>query len=64
MKLYTYYSEGIKKVYGMAINGKSYFFYKGFKSAEAAKKHILSNIKTMPKVWFETALEGEWSEIE
>ena len=37
MKLYTFYKENDKVVYGTFIEGKTQFFYSGFKSAEDAK---------------------------
>ena len=38
MKLYTFYKENNKVVYGTSVEGKSQFFYSGFESAEQAKK--------------------------
>lgn len=38
MKLYTFYQEDEKVVYGTTANGKTFFFYKGFNSAEDAKQ--------------------------
>lgn len=64
MALYTYYNQGEKVVYGTAVNGKSVFFFSGFKSAEEAKETILSQYTGIEKTWFETSLEGEWSEIQ
>ena len=64
MTLYTYYQQTNKVVYGTTMNGKCFFFFKGFKSAEEAKAEILAPFTGMEKVWHETALVGEWSEIE
>lgn len=64
MTLYTYYQQADKVVYGTTIGGKCFFFYKGFKSAEEAKAEILASFTGMEKVWHETALVGEWSEIQ
>lgn len=38
MKLYTFFKNNDKVVYGTAVNGKSVFFFSGFASAEEAKK--------------------------
>lgn len=38
MKLYTFYKESDKVVYGTFAEGKTQFFYSGFESAEQAKK--------------------------
>ena len=38
MKLYTFYQQDNKVVYGTAVNGKSVFFFSGFASAEEAKQ--------------------------
>lgn len=64
MKLYTYFNESGKVVYGTSVNGKCFFFFKGFKTAEEAKSAILSRLKGIERLWFETSLIGEWSEIE
>lgn len=64
MTLYTYYQNGNKVVYGTTTSGKCFFFYKGFKSAEDAKAEILAQFTGMERVWHETALVGEWSEIQ
>lgn len=64
MKLYTYYNQDNKFVYGTTVNGKSFFFFSGFKSAEEAKEFILSHYTGMKKTWFETSLKGEWSRIQ
>ena len=37
MKLYTFFADENKVVYGTAVNGKSFFFFSGFNSAEEAK---------------------------
>lgn len=64
MKLYTFYKENEKVVYGTSLNGQTYFFFKGFTSAKEAKEKILSHFKGVERVWHETFLKGEWSEIE
>ena len=80
MKLYTFYCEDEKVVYGTAVNGKSFFFFSGFASAEEAKQatfewhynYRLSQMKPqgisrptgMLKAEIEMVLSGEWSEIE
>jgi hypothetical protein len=64
MKLYTFFRENEKVVYGTAVNGKSFFFFSGFNSAEEAKQAILKTKKGIEKIWFETSLIGTWSEIE
>ena len=64
MKLYTYCNQNNKFVYGTAVNGKSYFFFSGFKTADEAKEFILSHYTGIAKEWFETSLEGEWSRIQ
>ena len=38
MKLYTFYQDNEKVVYGTAVNGKNMFFYSGFASAKEAKE--------------------------
>lgn len=42
MKLYTFYQQDEKVVYGSAVNGKSVFFFSGFASAEEAKAATLA----------------------
>lgn len=37
MKLYTFYKEGEKVVYGTFVEGATRFFFSGFESAEDAK---------------------------
>lgn len=64
MKLYTYYNRDNKFVYGTAVNGKSFFFFSGFKSAEEAKEAILSPYTGVEKTWLETSIKGEWSRIQ
>lgn len=64
MKLYTFYQQDDKVVYGTSVNGQAYFFFKGFASAEEAKEAILSSFKGFERTWHETSLVGEWSEIE
>lgn len=57
MKLYTFYREGEKVVYGTVANGKSVFFFSGFASAEEAKEttfdwhynYQLSQLKPNPQ---------------
>lgn len=57
MKLYTFFRENEKVVYGTAVNGKSFFFFSGFNSAEEAKQttfewHLnyrLSQLKPNPQ---------------
>jgi hypothetical protein len=38
MKLYTFYKESEKVVYGTFAEGQTRFFFSGFSSAEEAKK--------------------------
>jgi hypothetical protein len=64
MKLYTFFRENEKVVYGTSVNGKSFFFFSGFNSAEEAKETILARYEGVERVWYETSLIGEWSEIE
>ena len=64
MKLYTYCNQNDKFVYGTTMNGKSFFFFSGFKSAEEAREFILSHYTGIDKTWFEASLEGEWSRIQ
>lgn len=65
MKLYTFYQQDNKVVYGTSVKGKSFFFFSGFNSAEEAKQAILASYKGVERVWHETSLNiGEWSEIE
>lgn len=57
MKLYTFFRENEKVVYGTAVNGKSVFFFSGFNSAEEAKQttfewhynYRLSQLKPNPQ---------------
>ena len=57
MKLYTFYQESNKVVYGTSVNGKSVFFFSGFASAEEAKQttfdwhynYRLSQLKPNPQ---------------
>lgn len=37
MKLYTFYNQDNKQVFGTFVEGKTQFFYRGFASAEEAK---------------------------
>ena len=76
MKLYTFYKENEKVVYGSAVNGKSVFFFSGFKSAEEAKEAtLLAHLEykkadrpkapiSLLKTEIEMVLSGEWTEIE
>ena len=64
MKLYSYCNQNNKFIYGTAINGKSFFFFSGFKAAEEAREFILSYYTGIDKTWFETSLKGEWSRIQ
>ena len=64
MKLYTLYKQNEKVVYGTAVDGKSFFFFSGFNSAEEAKETILSRYEGIERIWYETSLTGIWSEIE
>lgn len=64
MKLYTFYSSENKVVYATAIDGKSYFFYSGFESAEDAKEAIMGDTTGMQRTLLKIGLCGEWSEIE
>lgn len=57
MKLYKFYENGAKQVFGTFAENKSQFFYSGFESAEEAKQttieaHVenkLKNIKPNPQ---------------
>ena len=76
MKLYTFFKQDEKVVYGTAVDGKSMFFFSGFKSAEEAKEttllaHLEYKKADRPKApigllkaEIEMVLSGEWSEIE
>ena len=76
MKLYTFYKENEKVVYGTAMNGKTFFFFKGFTSKEDAKEvtataHLDYKIADRPKApigmlkaEIDMVLSGEWSEID
>jgi hypothetical protein len=76
MKLYTFYCEDEKVVYGTAVNGKSFFFFSGFSSAEEAKQatrelHLKFKKEQYPRTpesllvcEIDMVLSGEWSEIE
>lgn len=55
MKLYTFYKENDKVVYGTAVNGQRQFFYSGFSSAEEAKEatfnlHLELELRKLPPV--------------
>lgn len=76
MKLYTFFAENDKVVYCTTVNGKSFFFFSGFESAEEAKKatqelHLKFKKEQFPRTptsllecEIEMVLSGEWSEIE
>lgn len=76
MKLYTFFKQEEKVVYGAAVNGKSVFFFSGFASAEEAKAetkkiHLEFKKQDRPKApigmlecEIDMVLSGEWSEIE
>lgn len=64
MTLYTYYNQDSKVIYGTTVNGKLFFFFSGFESAEEAKEAILSKYTGIEKTWIETSLEGKWSRIQ
>lgn len=76
MKLHTFYKEKEKVVYGTFANGKTFFFFSGFSSAEEAKEetmkaHLEHRRADRPKApigllkaEIEMVLAGEWSEIE
>ena len=76
MKLYTFYKEDKKVVYGTTANGKTFFFFKGFSTAEEAKEetlkaHLEYKRKDRPKApigmlkaELEMVFSGEWTEIE
>jgi hypothetical protein len=76
MKLHTFYKEKEKVVYGTFANGKTFFFFSGFNSAEDAKETTLSahlEYKKaerpkapigMLRAEIEMVLSGKWSEIE
>ena len=76
MKLYTFYKESDKVVYGTFAEGKTRFFFSGFESAEEAKGatfklHVELKRDTRPNCptgiiesEVEMCLSGEWSEIE
>lgn len=76
MKLYTFFKQEDKVVYGAAVNGKSVFFFSGFSSAEEAKAetkklHLEYKKQDRPKApvgilesEIDMVLSGEWGEIE
>lgn len=65
MTLHTYCNTDNKFIYGTAVNGKSFFFFSGFKTADAAKEYILSHYKGISRTILETSFEsGEWSRIQ
>jgi septal ring-binding cell division protein DamX len=73
MKLYTFFKQDDKVVYGTTVNGKCFFFFSGFASAEEAKDACVelhasfqtgcsrAFAKLLVAPMFESA---EWSEIE
>lgn len=75
MNLYLVYAseeDPQKVVYSTSVNGRVYFFYSGFASAEeaiAATKELHVRLKSkdckntptsMVECWVETSLTGEW----
>lgn len=77
MTLYTFYKTDEKVVYGTTANGKVFYFYSGFESANEAKKACIELHKKFHKEKHpnisnslaEALTEpifnsGEWSEIE
>lgn len=76
MNLKTLYQENENVVYYTILNGKTYFFFKGFSTAEEAKQktfNVYLNIKRnqrpkapigLLKEEIDYLLLGEWSEIE
>ena len=65
MKLYTYCNTENRLIYGTTVNGKHYFFFSGFKSAEEAKELLLAKTKGISKTILENTLHNaEWSRIE
>ena len=38
MTLYTFYKQDEKVVYGTVVNGKTFFFFSGFNSADEARQ--------------------------
>lgn len=63
MELYTLFKDNEKVVYGTSVDGKAFFFFSGFNSAEEAKQTILETKKGIEKTWFETSLQGTWKQI-
>jgi hypothetical protein len=64
MNLIKFYENGENRVYAIAIDGKSYFFYSGFKSAEEAKTALIGDAVGVSRTLIEIGLGGEWSEIQ
>lgn len=64
MELLTFYNQNGQVVYGTTVNGKAFFFFNGFKSAEEAKETILSQYTGIEKMWMRTFFKGEWSKIQ
>jgi hypothetical protein len=64
MRLIKFYENGENQVFAIVIDGKSYFFYSGFESAEDAKDAIIGTATGIHKTLLEVGLCGEWSEIE
>lgn len=76
MKLYTFYNDGEKLVFGTFAEGETQFFYKGFADKETAKAdtkelHIALKRRARPNTPIgilecevDMVLSGIWSEIE
>lgn len=77
MTLYTFYKTDEKVVYGTTANGKVFYFYSGFESANEAKKACIELHKKFHKEKHKNISDslaealtepffnsGEWSEIE
>jgi hypothetical protein len=73
MKLYKFYENGAKQVFGAFAENKSQFFYSGFESAEEAKSMVIKayvegRLETgkptsVIKAEVERMFVGDWSEI-
>lgn len=77
MTLYTFFKENEKVVYGTTTQGRVFYFYSGFESANAAKKACIELHKKFQKEKHKNISDslaealtepifnsGEWSEIE
>lgn len=76
MKLRTFYKSENAVVYGASVEGKLFYFFSGFSSAEEAKEECVKlhssfqkencpNIsKSLARALTEPFFEGQWSEIE